>query len=51
MPIWLRKFTFNQIQEFYTKEMEKSKSKNKDSEFKTLQPDIKPSYSTKASKK
>lgn len=47
MPIWLRKFTFQNIQEHYEKA-------NKTSGNKTTPatgPDISPSYTSKASKK
>lgn len=51
MPIWLRKFTFKEIQEHYDKE---SKSAKKTMDNKTpeiARPDIKPTYNTKTSKK
>jgi len=51
MPIWLRKFTFNEMQTYFTDQAEKIKAKNKPKETKTLRPDIEPSYSSKASKK
>ena len=47
MPIWLRKFTFKKIQEYYDKEAEAKKPKQP---VKKIQrPGINPSYSTKAS--
>ena len=52
MPIWLRKFTFKQIEDYYIKAKEASdkatqpQTKSRDS----FGPDISPSYSTKASK-
>ena len=53
MPIWLRKFTFNKIQDFYNKQKEEVESlKNNTS----LIPETKnvinpPNYTMKASKK
>jgi hypothetical protein len=29
MPLWLRRFTFNKIQEYYTKQNEQMKTANK----------------------
>ncbi len=57
MPIWLRKFTFNKIKEFYDKEqeeMEKQQNQltNKSQPTKEIaRPNIKPDYSFKAPKK
>ena len=58
MPIWLRKFTFNSIKEFYEKEKEEydeavGKSKNLTATSTLAKPAIpnKPTYSTKAVKK
>lgn len=48
MPIWLRKFTFLKIQEFYEKEAEANKPKQQTTK-KIQRPGINPSYSTKAS--
>ena len=51
MPIWLRKFTFQKIQEYYEEEAKASKSKGTNSQSMPTGPNIKaPSYSTKASK-
>ena len=53
MPIWLRKFTFNKIKEFYAAQ-EQAREKVRSSTPKKPQiarPNIKPSYSTKASSK
>lgn len=36
MPIWLRKFTFKQIQDFYNKEKENSESSIQDSNTKSV---------------
>ena len=54
MPIWLRRFTFKKIQDFYEKRneaeehaMEKAQGIQK---AKIDRPDIKPSYTVKASK-
>lgn len=52
MPIWLRKFTFNKIKEYYEAKNEKEKSQlDKVNTPKALAkgPDIKPSYTSKAS--
>jgi|TARA_B110000285_G_scaffold42873_1_gene47602 hypothetical protein len=50
MPIWLRKFTFQKIQEYYEEEAKASKSKGTNSQSMPTGPNIKaPSYSTKAS--
>jgi hypothetical protein len=65
MPIWLRRFTFSQIQKFYSDEnetIEKAQNGSKttaiDSSGKVNTPafaqtakDYKPNYSTRASKK
>ena len=58
MPIWLRKFTYNNIREFYEKEKEEydkaaNKSKTITASSKIDKPAIpqNPTYSTKASKK
>ena len=60
MPIWLRNFTFKKIDEFYRKQSESNKPKNKDDidlanpnksklpNKKTITP---PTYVTKASRK
>ena len=54
MPIWLRKFTFQEIKDFFDKKneaeekaMKKAKGMQK---AKIHKPDIKPSYKTKTSK-
>ena len=59
MPIWLRKYTFNKLKEWYDKEQNKQATKEgyltpeKHNELKGKMkgPGVKPSYSTKASKK
>ena len=49
MPIWLRRFTFQKIQEHYSKQQEQ-KNPTPKTQKKVHQPNIGPSYSTKASK-
>jgi hypothetical protein len=59
MPIWLRKFTFNQINEFYKKEQEEYEKGQGKSQIVTANkplakpgiPDQKPTYTSKVSKK
>lgn len=51
MPIWLRRYTFNEIKEYYEEQNKKSIEANTKSTKKTLGPDIDPTYSSKASKK
>jgi len=55
MPIWLRKWTFQTMQEYYEEQKEANKKAyNKNSSKKRgelKRPNIKPSYSTKASNK
>lgn len=54
MPIWLRNFTFHKIKDYYDKVKEQEeKALNPDRQKLTPEisrPNIKPSYSTKASK-
>lgn len=52
MPIWLRKFTFSKIKEWYDKESEayENGSSSNSNSKEIAGPDISPSYSTKASK-
>jgi len=54
MPIWLRRFTFNKIKDFYDKrneEEEKAMKKAKGmQQAKIHRPDIKPDYTAKTSK-
>lgn len=53
MPIWLRNFTFQKINEFYEKEAEASKKASRGTTPTSMPrgPNIKkPSYSTKARK-
>jgi hypothetical protein len=55
MPIWLRKFTFNKIKEYYDKQNEEAEAQRKMLENKgkpeISRPDVVPTYSTKAAKK
>jgi len=51
MPIWLRRYTFNEIKEYYEEQNKKAKEANTKPTKKTLGPDIDPTYSSKASKK
>ena len=51
MPIWLRRYTFNEIREFYEQESNQYKESSKTSTKKVTGPDIDPTYSSKASKK
>ena len=50
MPIWLRNFTFQKMQEFYEKEKEEYDKANKKSQTLKGGKIKKPSYSTKARK-
>lgn len=54
MPIWLRRFTFSKLKEHYEKqneEAEKIKSQSKSKPSMPKGPNIKPSYTSKASTK
>jgi hypothetical protein len=54
MPIWLRRFTFNKLREFYEKQAEENKKINQQISNKTpkvQKPNIDPSYSSKVPKK
>jgi len=48
MPIWLRRFTFNSINEWYKEQNEKAEGENKTPDI-PKGPNINPSYTTKAS--
>ena len=54
MPIWLRKFTYDRIADFYKREEEATQntqpSQNNNNNL-PMGPDISPTYSTKASTK
>lgn len=52
MPIWLRNFTFNKIQDWFNKRNEqekKAQGKTSINKPKIDRPDIRPDYTTKAS--
>jgi hypothetical protein len=57
MPLWLRRYTFNVIKEYYDKEKEEQEKQMRGSETLTNKskiakpPIVEPSYTTKASKK
>jgi len=57
MPVWLRRFTFNKIKEYFDKQNEDAEKqqnmlKNKNSSNKEIsRPNIPPTYITKAPKK
>jgi hypothetical protein len=55
MPLWLRKFTFEKIKEFYEKEKDEMEKRNKqtsnNSSSKLARPNIIPDYSYKAPRK
>jgi len=52
MPIWLRKFTWKKMKEFYDKENEQNQKHYKQAKKRaTARPKIKPTYRTKASNK
>jgi hypothetical protein len=54
MPIWLRKFTYNKIKEFYDTEKTRIEEASKSTKGKTQKPkgpDVKPSYRTKRASK
>ena len=54
MPIWLRRFTFSKLKEHYEKQNEEAEKINNQAKNKTSAPkgpDIKPSYTSKASTK
>ena len=53
MPVWLREYTFREIQQYYQKQEEENKkllNKNQTKKPKVLKPNVKPTYKTKASK-
>lgn len=51
MPIWLRKFTFRELQEFYEKENKRYQKQVKADNQQITGPDIDPTYKSKMSKK
>ena len=50
MPIWLRKFTFNKIKEHFDNQSESTPTPVHSSKPQIAKPNIKPAYTTKASK-
>jgi hypothetical protein len=53
MPIWLRNFTFHKIKEWHEKQNEeqsKAAKQNSSNKPQIARPNIKPNYTTKASK-
>lgn len=50
MPIWLRNFTFKQINEFYQEQKEESERQSGKPKLTVAKPNVKPNYTTKASK-
>ena len=51
MPIWLRKFTFNELKEFYENENKKYQNQQPTRKPEIARPGISPTYKSKASKK
>ena len=51
MPIWLRKFTFKNIQEHFDKVSEQNKKQTAPKSKSSFGPDIKPSFTSKGIKK
>lgn len=51
MPIWLRKYTFKEIQDFYEEQNKQNQQQSKSPTKKVTGPDIDPTYKSKASKK
>lgn len=51
MPIWLRRYTFNEIKEFYEEQSKQNSDVSKAPTKKVLGPDIDPTYKSKASRK
>ena len=51
MPIWLRKFTFRKIKEFYDNKEDEAKGWDKAKKEQILRPGIGPSYNTTTSRK
>jgi hypothetical protein len=54
MPIWLRRFTFSKLKEYYEKQAEENKKTSQqisNTTSKIAKPDISPSYTSKASTK
>lgn len=59
MPVWLRKFTYNKLKEYYERQhganqeanVQKSIASMKQAKADNIVPKIQPTYTTKASKK
>lgn len=51
MPIWLRRYTFNEIREFYEAESKNLQPESRKDSKLAFGPDIDPTYKSKASKK
>jgi len=52
MPIWLRKFTFNKLKEFYDNENKKNSEINSNNSKELIsKPNIQPTYNTKKASK
>ena len=52
MPIWLRKFTFNKLKDFYDNENKKNEEINPNAPKELItKPNIQPTYSTKKAPK
>jgi len=49
MPIWLRRYTYQEIQEYF-EEQNKKNNPSQTLDKKLARPDIRPDYTTKASK-
>jgi hypothetical protein len=50
MPIWLRNFTYQNIQEFYEAQKKENEKYSKKKQLQVARPNVKPNYTTKASK-
>ena len=50
MPIWLRNFTYQNIQEFYEAQKKENEKYSKKKQLPVARPNVKPNYTTKASK-
>jgi hypothetical protein len=50
MPIWLRNFTYQNINEFYLEQKKENEKYSKKKQVQVARPNVKPNYTTKASK-
>jgi len=50
MPIWLRRYTFQEIEQFYLDQKEQQQDASGKPQLTVAKPDIRPNYTTKASK-